>query len=300
MSAHPGARLRALLAGPEIAVLPGVHDALSARLAAAHGFAALAAGGNAATGTLLGAPDMGQLGMRDFADHYARIAAAAGIPVLVDADTGFGGVHNVVQTVRAFERGGAAGLFMEDQVTPKRCGYLAGKAVVPVADQLAKLRAALDARREGAFVICARTDALQVEGIEAAIERAGRYRDAGADMVFVQGADTADLLRRACDAVPGPHLANVSQAGPSGPGGPARLTVDAAQQAGAAAVMFPIAALLAAAAAMDRMLAALKRDRSLDALAPTLMPMARYNDLTGLPVLQAAEERYAAGSPGED
>lgn len=288
MTPHPGTRLRALLAGPEILVLPGIHDALSARMAAAHGFTALAAGGNAATGTLLGAPDMGQLGMRDFADHYARIAAAAGIPVLVDADTGFGGVHNVVQTVRTFERSGAAGLFMEDQVTPKRCGYLAGKAVVPVADQLAKLRAALDTRRDAGFVLCARTDALAVEGIDAAIDRAGQYREAGVDMVFVQGADTPELLGRVCRAVPGLHLANISQAGSS------HLTVDAAQAAGAAAVMFPIAALLAAAAAMDHVLATLKRDRSLDAIGPALMPIARYNDITGLSALQAAEDRYAA------
>lgn len=287
---HPGTRLRALLARPEIAVLPGVHDALSAKLAAAHGFEALLGGGNAATGTLLGAPDMGQLGMRDFADHYARLAAAAGVPVLVDADTGFGGVHNVVQTVRAFERAGAAGLFMEDQVTPKRCGYLAGKAVVPVEEQLAKLAAALDARQDPAFVICARTDALAVEGIDAAIARARLYQGTGVDMVFVQGADTPQSLRRVCEAVPGPHLSNISQAS-SG----AKLTVVAAEAAGAAAVIFPVAAMLAAAAAMERAFAALRRDRSLDAVASELMAMDRYNEVTGLPRLQADEDRYRAG-----
>ena len=279
-----------LLDQPEITVLPGVHDALSARLAAEAGFAAVAAGGNAATGTLLAAPDMGQLGMRDYADHYGRIAAAAGVPVLVDADTGFGGVHNAAQTVRTFERAGAAGLFIEDQVTPKRCGYLAGKAVVPMADQMAKLRAALDARRDPAFVLCARTDALAVEGIEAAIDRAGEYRRAGVDMVFVQGADTAESLGRVCRAIPGLHLANISQAA-----GGTRLSVEEAQAAGAAAVMFPIAALLAATAAMERMLRALKRDSSLDAVASDLMPMARYNEITGLQRLQADEDRWSKG-----
>ena len=287
--AHPGTRLRHAFAQPEITILPGVHDALSARLAVAAGFTALAAGGNAATGTLLGAPDMGQLGMRDYAEHYGRIATAAGdAPVLVDADTGFGGVHNVARTVRAFEQAGAGGLFIEDQVTPKRCGYLAGKAVVPVADQLAKLRAALDARRDEAFLLCARTDALAVDGIEAAIDRAGRYREAGVDMVFVQGADTHDALARICRAIPGLHLANVSQAAGGG-----TLTVAQAQAAGAAAVMFPIAGLLAAAAAMERVFAALYRDRSLDAVAGALMPMARYNELTGLPQVQADEERWS-------
>ena len=286
---RPGARLRALLAEPRITVLPGVHDALSARLAAAAGFGALMAGGNAATGVLLGAPDMGQLGMRDLADHYGRITAAAGVPVLVDADTGFGGVHNAAQTVRAFERAGAAGLFMEDQVTPKRCGYLAGKAVVPVADQIAKLRAALDARRDEAFLLCARTDALAVEGIEAAIDRAGRYKETGVDMVFVQGADTKEALGRVCRAIPGPHLANLSQAGQ------ARITVAEAQEAGAAAIMFPIAALLAAAAAMDRVFGALRHDGSLDTVAADLLPMARYNELTGLARLQDDENRWTTG-----
>ncbi len=284
---HPGMLLRQLLARPEILVLPGVHDALSARLAARTRFDAVASGGNAATGTLLGAPDMGQLGMRDFADHYARIAAAAGIPVLADADTGFGGVHNVAQTVKAFERAGVAGLFLEDQVTPKRCGYLAGKAVVPVTEQLAKLRAALDARRDPALVICARTDALSVEGIEAAIDRAGRYQQEGIDMVFVQGADTPETLGRICRAIPGRHLANVSQAGSAAP-----LTVAQAQQAGASAVMFPIAALLAATAAVERVFQALHRDCSLGAVMSTLMPMADYNALTGLPGVQADEDRW--------
>ena len=286
----PGAELRARLAEPGILVLPGVHDALSARIAARTGFRAVAAGGNAATGTLLAAPDMGQLGMRDFADHYGRIAAAAGVPVLVDADTGFGGVHNVAQTVRAFERAGAAGLFIEDQVTPKRCGYLAGKAVVPVADQVAKLRAALDARRDADFVLCARTDALSVEGIDAAIDRAGQYKQTGVDMVFVQGADTAESLRLVCAAIPGMHLANVSQAA-----GATKLTVAAAQEAGAAAVMFPIAALLAATSAIERVMQALHRDGSLNAVAGALMPMARYNDLTDLAGVQADEDRWTRG-----
>jgi methylisocitrate lyase len=288
MSSHPGALLRELLAGPDILVLPGVHDALSARLAARTGFKAIAAGGNAATGTLLAAPDMGQLGMRDLADHYGRIASAARVPVLVDADTGFGGVHNVVQTVRAFERAGVAGLFIEDQVTPKRCGYLAGKAVIPVGDQVAKLRAALEARRHPDFVICARTDALAVEGIDAAIARALRYKQAGVDMVFVQGADTADSLGRVCREIDGLHLANSSQAG-----GPPKLTVEQAQAAGAAAIMFPIAALLAATAAVERVLRALHRDRSLSAVASELMTMAHYNDVTDLPGAQADEIRWS-------
>ncbi|MBO1078011.1 isocitrate lyase/phosphoenolpyruvate mutase family protein [Roseomonas sp. 573] len=278
-----------MLDAPEILVLPGVQDALSARLAAQHGFGAVVAGGNAATGTLLGAADLGQLGLRDFADHYGRIAAATDLPVLVDADTGFGGPHNVARMVRAFEQAGIAGFFMEDQVTPKRCGYLSGKAVVPVREQLGKLAAALDARRDPALVICARTDALGVEGLDAALERAALFREAGADMVFVQGADDSATLRAACAAVPGPHLANVSQA--SGRPG---LSAAECQAAGAAAVMFPMAALLAALQAMDRLFATLRQTGRVQAGGDALLPFARYNALTGLDALVAAEDAYAA------
>lgn len=151
-------RLRDLLAAPRLAVLPGAYDALSARIIERTGFDAILAGGYAATGSLLAQPDMGQSNMRDYADHYARICAAVDIPVFVDADTGFGGVQNVRQMVRAFEAAGVAGLFITDQTFPNRCNYLPGKQVVAVAEMLAKLAAALDARRDGRLVICGRTD----------------------------------------------------------------------------------------------------------------------------------------------
>lgn len=288
---HKGKNLRQLLAHPRIAVLPGVHDALSAKLAQAHGFEAILAGGNAAVGTLLGEPDLGQISMRDYADHYGRICAAVHIPVLVDADTGFGGVHSVRQAVRAFERAGAAGLFMEDQTSPKRCGYLAGKAVVPVEAMLGKLAAALDARSDPDFVICARTDALSVLGIDAAIERAQRYREAGADMTFVQGADRLEDLRAVCAAVPGPQLANVSQAAQV-----AGASVAEIEQAGAAAVMFSITTLLAAAGAVDLALGALRQDGNLAAVAGRLMTVERYNEICGLAEKEEEERRYLSPS----
>ena len=288
---HPGKRLRELLAQPRITVLPGVHDALSAKLAQAHGFEALLAGGNAAVGTLLGEPDLGQISMRDYADHYGRITAAVSIPVLVDADTGFGGVHSVRQAVRAFERAGAAGLFMEDQTSPKRCGYLAGKAVVPVEEMLGKLAAALDARTDSNFVICARTDALSVLGREAAIERAQRYLEAGVDMTFVQGADRIEDLRAICAAVPGPQLANISQAAQV-----AGASIAEIEEAGAAAVMYSITTVLAAAGAVDQALGALKRDGKLSAIAVRLMTVERYNEICGLADKEAQERRYSTRS----
>ncbi|WP_233838094.1 isocitrate lyase/PEP mutase family protein [Paraburkholderia sp. ZP32-5] len=288
---HPGIRLRALLARPEIVVLPGVYDALSARLAQSHGFEALVAGGNAATGVLLGEPDLGQLSMRDYVDHYARIAAATTLPLLVDADTGFGGVHNVQQMVRFFERAGVAGLFMEDQATPKRCGYLAGKAVIPVGEMIGKIHAALDARRDPALIICARTDALGIHGRDEAIERAQRYREAGADMTFVQGADRMEDLRAICEAVPGPQLANVSQAAQIGAQPVAEI-----ERAGAAALMYSITTMLAAARAVDGVLGALRRDGHLGAVGSQLMPIQQYNEIVGLAAKEEAEARYAAHS----
>src|ERR1700704_2969873 len=152
-------KLRELLASPGLTLMPGAYDALSARIIEAQGFEAVVAGGYAAVGSMLAQPDTGQSNMRDYADHYARICAAIELPVYVDADTGFGGVNNVRQMVRALEAAGVAGLCICDQTFPNRCGYLPGKQVVPAEQMIAKLKAALDARRDGDLLIVARTDA---------------------------------------------------------------------------------------------------------------------------------------------
>jgi 2-methylisocitrate lyase-like PEP mutase family enzyme len=282
-----GKCLRALIARPEIVVLPGVYDAMSARLAQMHGFEAICAGGNAASGTLLAQSDLGQLSMRDYADHYARITDAVNIPVLVDADTGFGGIYNVRRMVHNFERAGVAGFFMEDQTTPKRCGYLNGKAVIPVKEMLGKLAAALDARNDPNLIICARTDAFSVEGRNAAIERAQAYLEAGADMTFVQGADTQEDLRAVCSAVPGPQLANISRA-TSG----STMSLKTIESTGAAAVLHPVALLLAAAGAVDRLLASLKRDGHYSMSAEEMMSIQRYDEVVALRADEEREQKY--------
>jgi methylisocitrate lyase len=274
---HPGARLRELIAAPELLVMPGAYDALSARLIAQAGFPAVMAGGFAAAGTLLGEPDAGQMTLNDYAGHYGRIAAAIDAPLFVDADTGFGGVNSVRRTVRAFSRAGVAGLFMEDQTMPKRCGYVAGKSVIPIDEMIAKIRAALAAREDEAFVVCARTDAWSVLGPEAAIERARAYRAAGADMTFVQGADELSDLTNVCASVPGPQLANLSHA--SGRTQPA---LSAIATSGAAAVMFPSAALFAAAGAVTRALTALRNDGRFAATEPDFITADAYNTVVDL------------------
>jgi methylisocitrate lyase len=277
--------LRELIAAPELLVMPGAYDALSARLIARAGFPAVMAGGFAAAGTLLGEPDAGQMTLNDYAGHYGRIAAAIDVPLFVDADTGFGGPNSVRRTVRAFSRAGIAGLFMEDQTMPKRCGYVAGKGVVPVDEMVAKIRAARAAREDESFVICARTDAWSVLGPDAAIERARAYHAAGADMTFVQGADELADLTRVCASVPGPQLANLSHA--SARAQPALAAVAAT---GAAAVMYPSAALFAAAGAVERALGALRNDGRFAAAETGFITAAAYNGVVDLEAFVARDQ----------
>jgi methylisocitrate lyase len=284
-----GARLRALVARPGMLLMPGAYDALSARIIEAHGFDAIVCGGFAAAGSLRGEPDVGQMTMQDYVDQYGRIAQAVNVPIFADADTGFGGVNNVRRSIKAFERAGVAGLFIEDQVFPKRCGYLPGKKLIPTDEMVAKIHAALDARADASFFFCARTDALGVEGIDAAIERAHRYMAAGADMVFVQGADSVETLARVCREVPGPQFANVSQAR-----GKAHLALADLELAGAAACTFPSLALFAAAAAVERAMAALRAGRPLDEIGEGLLTLDRYNALVGLDEHNAREARFEA------
>src|SRR5947209_15524739 len=195
-------KLRQLMTQPGLTLMPGAYDALSARVIEKEGFEAVVAGGYAAVGSMLAQADMGQSNMRDYAGHYGRICDAVAVPVYVDADTGFGGVNNVRQMVRAFEAAGVAGLFLSDQVFPNRCGYLPGKQVVPIEQMLAKLKAALDARTDPDLFIAARTDAAGVESVEAAIERCQLFMAAGADMAKPMGVDTIAEIKRVLREVP--------------------------------------------------------------------------------------------------
>ena len=225
--------------------------------------------------------------MRDLADHYTRICEAVAIPVYADADTGFGGVNNVRQTVRAFERAGVAGLFFTDQVFPSRCGYLPGKQVISIEQMLAKINAALDARQDAELVICARTDVASIEGEDAAIERCQRFIDAGVDMAKPQGIDSIEGIKRVLRNVNGPHFATLSQAA-----GEKHETLAALAAIGVAAVTFPSIALFAAAQAVRQVLGILKRDGSLNEAQEHLMPLDKYYELVRLPMQLAREEQY--------
>lgn len=277
MRTSKGEKLRELISAPSLLVLPGAYDALSARIAEMHGFQAITAGGYAAIGSMLAQPDLGQSNMRDYANHYGRICNAVDIPVYVDADTGFGGVHNVRETVRAFEAAGAAGIFLSDQVFPNRCGYLAGKSVIGTDDMVAKIRAALDARQDSAFFICARTDAAAVEGIPAALDRCRLYMKAGADMAKPQGLDKEEDIRLAMSEVPGPHFATLSQAT-----GQAGLPLAVLQKLGVAAVTLPSLALFAAAQGVSRVLQDIRCTGELATADGSLIELDRYYEIVRL------------------
>lgn len=275
---------RRIIAQPGLTLMPGAHDALSARLIEAAGFEVIVAGGYAALGTMLAAPDQGQSNIRDIADHYARICDAVSIPVFVDADTGFGGVHNVTQAVRMLERAGVAGLFIGDQVFPNRCGYLPGKEVIAPEPMLAKLCAALDARTDEGLFIGGRTDVFGLQGLDAAIARCQMFMEAGCDLAMPQGADTIDLIKTIMAQVPGPHFANQSHAA-----GPPKLSLSDLDSCGVAAVTFPSALLFAAAGGIRRALDALRTDGSFAAVADELIGLPDYYDTVGLAAMLERE-----------
>lgn len=277
-------RFRRLMEAPEILVLPGVHDALSLRIAEEAGFKAVAAGGYSATASLLGAPDIGQLTMTEMADMYARLCDGTELPIFADGDTGHGNTNNVARMVRAFERAGVAALFIEDQVSPKRCGHMEGKQVVPPVEMVAKLKAALDARADADMVICARTDARAVEGLDAAIERAELYREAGADMLFVEAPRSVEELRRVCSEIAGPCLANCVEGGRT-----PTLAAAALEEMGFAAVAWPVSASYAVARALREVYGVLAADGSTAAVEDRLLDFEEFNDLVGLPELREAE-----------
>ena len=280
-------RMRDLIDGPGLTLMPGVYDALSARIVEAAGFEAALAGGYAAIGSMMAQADSGQSNVRDYADHYARICDVVHIPLYVDADTGFGGVHNIRQMVRMFERAGVAGLFIGDQTFPNRCNYLPGKQVVPVAEMLTRIKAALDARRDPDLIICARTDVMSVEGLDAAIERCRLFLEAGADYAKAQGVHTVAEIARVVRQVDCPYLATFSQAA-----GTRHIGLVELEAAGAAAVSFPSLTLFAAARAVRDAVTILRRDNSLDAAEALLMPLAEYYALVGLEEQRMREEGY--------
>lgn len=288
------ARLRALLDAGEPVLAPGAYDALSARLVEQAGFDVVYMTGFGTTAGLLGRPDVGLLGGAEMATHAGRLADAVDLPLIADADTGYGNPINVIRTIRDYERAGVAALHLEDQVMPKRCGHLAGKQVVPAGEMTAKIRAAVDARTDPDMLIIARTDAAAVDGLDAAIDRARRFADAGADLLFVEAPTSEAHIERVASELSGHRLVfNWAEGGRT----PA-LSRERLAELGFALVLFPVGTLLAATAGMTELLARLRADGSPAAMLERLGGLDAFAELAGIGEIRQLEDAYRNDEKG--
>jgi len=283
-------RLKELILAPEILVMPGAHDSLVARIIERVGFQAVTLGGYPATANLLGKPDVSLLTMTEMVEYTRRICGAVDIPVFTDGDTGYGNVTNVYRTVREMQLAGAAGMFIEDQVFPKRCGHMEGKQVIPAEEMIAKIKAALDARIDPDFIIMARTDALAVHGIEEAIHRGNLYRETGADLIFVEAPQTIEDMKKINREVDAPTLANNVEGGKS-----PVLTAKALESIGYNVAVFPISSTYCIAKAVTDLMRELKEEGTTESFLDRMITFASFNELVGLPDIRKKEESYLKG-----
>ena len=281
-------RLRRLLQAPDLLIAPGVAECVGARLVAEQGFDALYMTGAGTTASRLGMPDVGLLGVTEMADNAGRIADAAGLPLIADADTGYGGPINVRRTIRCYERAGVAGVHMEDQDWPKRCGHLAGKTLIPAEEMCAKVRAAVDARSDPDFIVIARTDAIAVEGFEAALGRAKAYEEAGADVLFVEAPTTMEQVEAIPKAFVRPTLYNMAMSGKT-----PVLPASEIEALGFGVVIYPGLSLSAAIPAIRRALAELRETGGIEASSAGMASFREFFELMGLEAVQGLESRYA-------
>ena len=279
--------LKALIAQRRGALVPGAFNALSARVIEDLGFEAIYITGAGVTNMHLGLPDQGFMGLADIAEHTARIRDAVELPLLVDADTGFGNALNVRHTVRVLERAGADCIQFEDQVAPKRCGHFSGKQVIADDEAVAKIKAAVDARTDPDLLIMARTDAAATLGFDAAITRAQRFAEAGADLLFVEALTSAEQLSALPKRLGAPLLANMVIGGRTPILGAPELS-----QLGYALVLYANAALQGAVMGMQKALTALRDDKELLETSGLVTPFAERQRLVGKPAWDALEKRY--------
>lgn len=289
MAEHPAQRLKALLAAGRIVQAPGAYDALSARLVERAGFPAVYLTGFGATAARLGQPDIGLLTQTEMTTHARDMVRAVGIPVVADADTGYGGPSNIERTVREHVQAGVAAIHLEDQVAPKRCGQMAGIRLIGAEENERRLRCALHARGDDALLVIARTDALPAAGIDEAVARALRYRDAGVDLVFIDGIKTVAEVEAVARRVPGPKAVSIVDGTEA-----AALDAAALQQMGFALVLHAVTALFCAARAVEQALAVLKAHGTPNALPQPGMGYADFSRVVGLAEHQRLDEAFGA------
>jgi 2-methylisocitrate lyase-like PEP mutase family enzyme len=286
--------LRSRLAAPPILIAPGVYDALTAHLAERAGFSAVYVSGAAIAYTRLGRPDIGLVAMSEVADTVALIRDRVRSHLIVDADTGYGNALNVARTVRIFERAGASAIQIEDQDFPKRCGHLDNKTLVPALEMVGKIKAALDARQSRETLVIARSDAIAVEGFEQAMARAVSYREAGADILFVEAPKTRDELKRIPPALKGvPVMANMVEGGKT----PSLNAADL-QALGFSLVIFPGAIVRAVAHAAGEFYASLAANGTSEPFRNRMYDFEGLNDVIGTPAMIALGRQYEGGKKG--
>jgi carboxyvinyl-carboxyphosphonate phosphorylmutase len=286
----PRARLRELMGASAPLVAPGAYDALSARLIEQAGFDAIYMTGFGTTASLIGRPDVGLLSGAEMVDNARRIVSAVDVPVIADADTGYGNAINVVRTVQLYEQAGVAGIQLEDQVMPKKCGHMSGKLLIGADEMAGKLRAAVEARRDPDLLIIARTDAVAVTGVDDAIARARAFAEAGADALFVEAPTSEEDIARVAKELRdvAPLVFNWAEGGKTPP-----LSLERITELGFALVIYPIGTLLAATAGIRALLATLKADGTPTAAMPGLPTFGEFTDLVGLPEVQRLEQRFS-------
>jgi carboxyvinyl-carboxyphosphonate phosphorylmutase len=288
----PRARLRERISGSAPLVAPGAYDALSARLIEQAGFGAVYMTGFGTTASLIGRPDVGLLSGAEMVDNARRIVSAVDVPVIADADTGYGNAINVVRTVQLYEQAGVAGIQLEDQVMPKKCGHMSGKLLIGADEMAGKLRAAVEARRDPDLLIIARTDAVAVTGVDDAIARARSFAEAGADLLFVEAPTSEEDIARVAEELRdvAPLVFNWAEGGRTPP-----LSLERIAELGFSLVIYPIGTLLAATAGMRALLSTLQADGTPTAALPGLPTFDEFTDLIGLPEVQRLERRFSGG-----
>ena len=280
-------KLKALADARRGVIVPGAFNAMSAKLVADLGFEAIYVTGAGVTNMWFGMPDQGFMGLTDIADHTARIRDAVEVPLLVDADTGFGNAVNTYHAVRTLERAGADCIQLEDQVSPKRCGHFNGKAVIETHEMLGKIRAAVDARRDSNTLIMARTDAAAVFGFDAAIERAQAFQEAGADILFVEAVTQAEEVRALPQRLAAPQLMNMVIGGKT-----PIFNADELGQLGYGFVLYANAALQGAVAGMQKCLTLLRDDHKVDEDPAIVAPFLERQRLVNKDFWDGLEQKY--------
>ena len=270
-------------------VMPGVFDALSAKIASRAGFEVIFITGYSLSATLLGEPDFGLLTQTEVVSAAERICSVTDTPVIVDADTGYGNAINVIRTVQDLSRAGAAGMFLEDQVWPKRCGHMKGKQVIPLDEQIKKLRAALEARNDHDFYIVARTDSRQALGLTEAITRGIAFKEAGADAVFVEAPESKEEMKEIARHVPGPLVANMLERGVTPLLSPQEL-----KELGFDLIVWPLAPVYSVAKSLAEVYSTLRRDGSTISILDRLMPFDDFNEIVGLEEKYTLDQKYRA------